>query len=97
MLYEKCKEKLTEKSISMGVTELDIIRKALALIDEDCLQLSLLDIEGLWGQFTNYQCKSFVPIDKPRIKNFLSWMSHEFLDDNEMLEIYEQVNKLKYS
>jgi hypothetical protein len=92
MLYEKCREMLVV-DISMGITQLDTIRKVLSLADEGCKKLSLLDIENLWHQHENWHGRE-IAVDKDGMKRYIKWISEDFVSAEEMRMIYAGIDKL---
>lgn len=99
MLYQKCKEMLiVDVSISMSILQLDIIRRALALADEQCLQLALIDVERLWNQHSEWHGRDCTQVNKLGIKRFLKWMAHDILatlDVEELQKINTDIDTLE--
>lgn len=92
MLYNKCRKMLdVEVSISKDIFELDIIRRSLSLIDSQCLQLSLLEVERLWDKYSEWHGCEII-VDKDSVKKFIRWISD--LSYKELVNAYKGVDNI---
>ncbi|MNL90988.1 hypothetical protein D3C81_07140 [compost metagenome] len=93
MVYDKCMDILRKDAkIRMDIANLDIIRKALSMIDEQCLQLSLFEVEKLWFIRNDWHGWDNIPVTRDNVKRLMAFVTRGIMSSKELQKYYDKFN-----